>query len=720
MRAAGIIQKDRDGALSELAGRAEAREDPHVSDLDARVQALVREGRHAEAADVYASAGEPARAAELYAAVWRWDEAVAIAEQAGLYDLAYRHALEAKDREACGRILRALEQHPDRAVRAAVHAESKGLLHDAARLREAAGETEAAADLYERASEHRDAARCRLALGEPRKAGILLEKRLKEDPDDAESALALGRILAQFGRWDHAVRVLQRASESAAHELPALRLMVACFAAMGMDEAAGSRLDALRAHEPELPVTVPEFLEQAFGDRRGITTLSGEGSERLLAGRYRVVRPLGAGATGRVLLAHDAFHERDVAVKLLNVGGGAAGRDAFVRFAREARVAAGISHPNVVRVFEFNPDGPFLVMEFMAGGTLEERLVGPDDAPRAYPPPQTWHAARAVLAALEVVHRRGVVHRDLKPANIFFDTSGGVKLGDFGVAHLTDLGATLTGALVGTLAYMAPEQITGERKPDASTDLYAFGVILFRCLTGRLPFEGPDFVAQHLEEEPPLASAVAPSLGDVYDATLRKLLAKDPRARFASADELLGALRPLPWAPLEATAEPEAPPARAKSEPPPEPGSDRYRVVRPLWDGRVLAHDELLERAVEILRVDATTAERLRAYARADGPYLQAVYEVDEEQGRAVLEHPAGDPLDHLGAADPRRAQAIGDVRAALKRLHAERVVHGAVDSRHIVVGRARACLRLSLTAPSDDARADWAGLDALGGRSGR
>ncbi len=682
----------------------------------------MREGRHAEAADLWLAAGEPARAGELYAAVWRWDEAVAVTEQAGCYDAAYRHALEGRDRAACGRLLAELEQRPQQAVRAAVHAEAKGMVLDAARLREAAGETEAAAELYERGNEYRDAARCRLALGQSRKAGVLLEHRLKDDPDDAESALELGRLLAQFGRWEHAVRALQKAAESPEQETPALRLLVACFAAMGMDEAAGSRLDVLRSKQPELPVTVPEFLEQAFGDKRGVATLVGRGSEgeRLLAGRYRVMRPLGAGATGRVLLAHDAFHEREVAVKVLNVGGGNLGRDAFVRFAREARVAAGISHPNVVRVFEFDPDGPFLVMEYMAGGTLEERLGGPDDAPRAYPPEQTWAMSRAVLSALEAVHRRGVVHRDLKPANIFFDAAGGVKLGDFGVAHLTDLGATLTGALVGTLAYMSPEQITGSRKPDASTDLYSFGVILFRCLTGRLPFLGPDFVAQHLEDEPPLPSAVAPWLTEAFDAPIMRLLAKEQDARFGAAGELADALAPLPWSTLETPVEAPSVRAPAPSEPPAAPASDRYRVLRNLDDRSALARDELLQREVELVRLDAALAERLRAFARADGPFLQAVYEVDEALGRAVLEHPAGVPLERLPADDPRRAGAAPELRMALQRLHGERVVHGAVDARHVLVGKSRACLRIALTERGDDPQVDWNALDALGGRGTR
>ena len=690
-----------------------------MSDIDSRVETLVKEGRHQEAADLLMAHEEPGRAAELYAAVWKWDEAIAIAEQSGLLAQAYRHALSAQDRDACGRILGALEAHPEQAVRAAVYAESKGLVLDAARLREAAGEAEAAAGLYEAASEYRDAARCRLALGQPRRAGMLFERRLKEDPEDAETALALGRILAQFGRWDHAVRALQKATEDPSYERPALRLMIACFAAMGLDEAAGSRLDALRVLqrelEPDLPVTVPDFLEREFGDRRGVLALVGKDQDaRLLAGRYRVLRPLGAGATGRVMLAHDAFHDREVAVKVLNVGGGAAGRDAFVRFAREARVAAGISHPNVVKVFEFNPEGPFLVMEHMAGGTLADRITAPDESPLAYPPAHTALMARAVLAALEAVHRRGVVHRDIKPANVFFGEGGDVKLGDFGVAHLTDLGATLTGALVGTLAYMSPEQITGSRRPDASTDLYAFGIILFRCLTGRLPFPGPDFVAQHLEMEPPRPSEVAPWLGEDFDPLIGALLQKQTRDRPDSANEVMDLLRALPWDTVE------APPASAPvSEAPAElPGpvleTERYAVIGEGPDGVRIARDELLDRKVELLDADAETRARLRGFARADGPFLQAIYAIDDERGLVVLEHPSGRPLGELGRGS--RDRAIAQVRGALKRLHAERIAHGAVDGQHVLIGPSRACLRVSI-APASDPQRDWESLDALGGR---
>ena len=130
--------------------------------------------------------------------------------------------------------------------------------------------------------------------------------------------------------------------------------------------------------------------------------------------------------------------------------------------------------------------------------------------------------ALEIIGGLEAAHHRGVVHRDIKPANIFFDARGTAKLGDFGVAHLVDLGQTQTGGLIGTLAYMSPEQITGAPITIAA-DLYSLGITLFEALTGRLPFLGPDFVAQHLGE----AAAGA----DQRSPTTVARLGSDPRAR---------------------------------------------------------------------------------------------------------------------------------------------------------------------------------------------
>ncbi|MGF1467862.1 MAG: protein kinase [Sandaracinaceae bacterium] len=664
------------------------------------LDALLKAGRVREAAAIVLADGDHVRASELYASIWDWPEAIRTAEAADRFDLAYRWAVSGDDRVAAGRVMEELARRPAQADAAAEVAESRGRPLDAARLLEAAGRPERAAGSYERAGELADAARLRLALGEVREAGILYERRVREAPGDRASALALGRILAGFGRWDHAARALQAAAEDPEHRPGALRLLIACFHALGLDEAAGSRLHALRQLEPDRPATVPAFLEEVYGDPEGVRGLgAGPEGERLLAGRYRVTRRLGAGATGRVLLAHDAFYERPVAVKVLTVGGAAAGRDAYVRFAREARLAASIEHPNVVKVFDYHPDGPFLVMEYMAGGTLADRLRGPREEPLPYPPDRTEQVARAVLRALEVVHRRGVVHRDLKPPNVFFSEAGEVKLGDFGVAHLTDLGATLTGALIGTLAYMAPEQITGRERPGAATDLYALGVILYRCLTGRLPFPGPDFVTQHLEGSPPAASEVAPALGTAFDAALATLLAREPSARPVSASAALELLRPLPWRTAtgpEVVSQPVA--ERSGAGRAAAPSAERYRTLEPLpgtRPGTSLALDELLDRRVEVVPVDAAEAARLRTFAAADGPFLQAVYQLDEASGRAVLEHPGGLPWAEAGVDDRRRAEALAQVGEALDRLHEHGLVHGAVDADHVLLGEGRAVLRL-------------------------
>ena len=679
-----------------------------MSDLEQRITSLTAEGRHAEAAALATNAGEHLRAAKLYAEVWSWSEAMLAAEAAARPDLVYEYAIAAGDRARLAQALEGLLGHDELARAAAQLARDKGRSRDAGRLLESTGALSEAAEAYLEASEIFDAARCHEARGAYRDAGKLYEKRLREEPEDAEAALRLGRILASFGRYDHAAKALQRAEASDAHAVRALRLLVACFAAKRLDEAAAQCLERLRSAGERVPVTVSEFLEATYGDSDGLLALSDEGDRgQLIAGRYRVIRPLGAGATGRVLLAHDGFYDREVAVKVLTVGGGATGRDAYERFAREARVAAGIDHPNVVGVFEFNPDGPFLVMEYMAGGTLADRLTAAEGRLSL---PVTRHVLMGILGALAAVHGRGVTHRDLKPANVFFGPTGDVKLGDFGVAHLTDLGATLTGAMMGTLAYMSPEQITGSTRPSAATDLYALGVLAHRMLTGDLPFRGPDFVTQHLNDTPPTVSAVSPALGDVYDELVATLLAKDPSSRPSSADEVRALVEALPWEDPEddaivAATVPIAEPAPAAPVDPEDEAEARFGEVS---DG--LVFDRLLQREVVVESIDAARAARLRELSAADHPYLQAVYEVDEDTGTAHLERPSGEALD--GALT---GEALAQVKQALGALHARGVVHGEITPESIRLGQHRAVLMLPSANASGSVEDDTAALDALG-----
>src|SRR3954447_20723098 len=217
----------------------------------------------------------------------------------------------------------------------------------------------------------------------------------------------------------------------------------------------------------------------------------------LIAGRYRLLETLGRGAMSSVWLAQDEELARSVAVKTLAPSADRA------RFEREARAAAALSHPNICSVYDYGEaDGkPFMVLEYLPGGSLEERLApGPLDDGEAL------RIAAELAAGLAHAHARGLVHRDLKPANVLFDVEGRAKIADFGIARLGE-GGTLTeaGTVMGTAAYISPEQAAGEPAGPAS-DVYSWGVILFRMLTGRLPFEAEqplELVAMHRDEEPP-------------------------------------------------------------------------------------------------------------------------------------------------------------------------------------------------------------------------
>jgi eukaryotic-like serine/threonine-protein kinase len=248
-------------------------------------------------------------------------------------------------------------------------------------------------------------------------------------------------------------------------------------------------------------------------------------ADTVLAGRYRLDEQLG-GTMAEVFVATDLELERQVVVKLL-------GRDADqARFEQEARAVAALADPNIVQVFDYGEvDGrPFMVLEHLAGGTLEERLANG----RPLPDAETQRIARDIATGLAHAHTRGLVHRDLKPANILFDSEGRAKIADFGIARFGD-GGTLTeaGTVMGTAAYISPEQGAGDAATPAS-DVYSFGVILFRMLTGQLPFTAKsavELVRLHREAPPPSVLDGRPDAPALLESIVAAALSKDPADR---------------------------------------------------------------------------------------------------------------------------------------------------------------------------------------------
>jgi eukaryotic-like serine/threonine-protein kinase len=263
-------------------------------------------------------------------------------------------------------------------------------------------------------------------------------------------------------------------------------------------------------------------------------------------GRYRLLAPLGAGGMGEVWRAHDANLDREVAIKLLAQGAltDAPSRE---RFKREAHVLARLSHPGVATIYDFDAqDGvDFLVMELVPGGSLESRLEsGP------LPVQEVLRVGAAIADALHDAHQSGFLHRDLKPGNIVLTQSGQPKILDFGLALLLAAGKasgklTQTGTILGSLPYMAPEQLLGEAD-SASTDIYALGVMLFEMVTGRRPFVKERAEALMFEifgnAAPSLVSLV-PDVPLQLDRLVAECLSKEPVARPASAAVVAEALR---------------------------------------------------------------------------------------------------------------------------------------------------------------------------------
>jgi formylglycine-generating enzyme required for sulfatase activity len=266
-----------------------------------------------------------------------------------------------------------------------------------------------------------------------------------------------------------------------------------------------------------------------------------------IANRYNLEAVLGHGGMSTVYKAVDTNLHRTVAVKLIHPH--LTNEPEFVRrFEQEAAAVARLRHPHIIQVYDFNHDGDiyYIVLEYVAGETLQDRLEVLNALKQRLPLPQTIQIMATVADTVAYAHERGMIHRDLKPANVMLNPQGQPILMDFGVAKmLGDSHLTATGTIIGTARYMSPEQASGEH-PDKRTDIYSLGVILYEMITGQLPFDGDSDVAilmKHVNQPVPDIRQIQSGTPELLVAVIEKALAKKPADRYQTATDMAKALR---------------------------------------------------------------------------------------------------------------------------------------------------------------------------------
>ena len=550
----------------------------------------------------------------------------------------------------------------DEARRSAADLAARGFGRQAGALFALLGAHAEAGEAFAAVGDACRAARSLELAGRPADGARALEAALRIRPGDAACRLELGRLLARHSRTEAAVKTLQQLDPASPERVQSLPLLRRCLVEIGLEEAARTLREEMDRHGiADVEPTIEEHAPAPAAGQGGA----------LLLGRYETVREVAVTPHARVLESIDRVTGERVALKLLAGLDHEGGRDAFLRFEREARALAQLRHPHVVPLRAYHPEGPAIVLVWMAGGSLAERLLR-----EPFAPSRAVEITCAVLAALGEAHRLGILHRDVKPTNVLFDDIGAARLSDFGAAHLGDLSTTATAGAIGTFAYMSPEQRLG-RPASLVSDLYGAGVLLGEILTGKAP--GP--VTDRLDLPP---STCHPDLTEAHDALVARLLQDDPRKRPSDAFEARRLLQSVHWPERVWTRERRAsvsPPSRRAAVP----QGARLTAAIDLGDGRDAAarrHDTWLDRDVLVLPRDEATMLRAAAFARAGHPTLPAVLRLDTAEDTIWVAAPRGRAL-----ADASRGVSPGQVarlKEAITALHAAEGAHGRLDPAHL------------------------------------
>jgi len=417
---------------------------------------------------------------------------------------------------------------------------------------------------------------------------------------------------------------------------------------------------------------------------------------------YRVLEKIGQGGMGEVYKAEDQKLGRQVALKLLPPDA-AEDEKAKRRLLLEARAASALNHPNIVTVYSIEETEGiiFIAMEYVEGQTLKSLIDHGAMQPR-----QLIQMGAQVADALAAAHAAGLIHRDIKPSNILVTPAGQAKILDFGLAKITQVldqplsgeqtmsRLTKTGMVLGTIAYMSPEQTRGEIL-DARTDIFSLGCVFYEAATGKVPFSGPSILSVLHEiatAEPPAPSTISNAVPQGLDSIIRRCLAKDREKRYSSAAELANALRGLTFA-------------------------NRYQILRELGRGGMgvvhLAHDPLLERdvAIKVISPDLLSADAVerfkreaRVVAKMDHPAIVHIHDIGEHEGSLFFIMPFVQGTSLRVFLD-EQSLSLGDVldigtqvAEALDYSHAQGVVHRDIKPENIMVARHDSGVRVRVT----------------------